>query len=447
MMAFLPAVLLGAAALLLGGCRMSGTESSEAEEPPNVVLIMADDLGAEALGSYGSTSYNTPHLDSLARAGIRFANAYATPLCTPTRIQIMTGQYPFRNGWRGGIWTKPEDEQYFDPDTYNIGRMMQEAGYATATAGKWQLARFQDRPQHPQKLGFNESALWTWRYARDLPEGVRMEGENKPSRFWSPGIWKNGELMQETGGKFGPDVYTDFLIDFMRRHQGESFFVYFPMALTHWPFVPVPGMDGDKDGTREGPAAQKNFAAMVGYMDRLVGRITRALEEMGERENTLILFTGDNGTASEIRSRLGEKVIRGGKHELTEAGTRVPLIASWPGTTPEGTVSEDLIDLSDILPTLADVAGARVPGGITIDGRSFLPQLEGRAGNPRKWVYVQQGEDWFIRGKTWRLRKDGELADMTNRYEPRIISKNPDPKAAEAKRRLQKWVTTLRSTQ
>ncbi|MGH9338143.1 MAG: sulfatase-like hydrolase/transferase [Acidobacteriota bacterium] len=412
---------------------------------PNIVLIMADDLGAECLGCYGGTSYRTPHLDVLAASGIRFENAYCTPVCTPSRVQLMTGQYPFHNGWPDGIWTKPRDQKFLDPGLFNFAQMLKGAGYATAVAGKWQLARFEDRPHHAAEIGFDEHCLWTWEYETEDPN-MAKEGGARLARYWDPGVWKNGALMENTRGKFGPDIYTDFLLDFMERKKTEPFFVYYPMALTHWPFVPTPDMEGDKDGARRGPEAQKNFAAMVEYMDKLVKRIVDKLDELGIRENTLVLFTGDNGTAQELESGLNGRVISGGKNTLTEEGARVPLIAHWKGITPEGRVSEDLIDFTDMLPTFADMAGARLPAGARIDGRSFLPQLRGQAGNPRDWIYCQLVDDWFIRDKRWRLRKNGELADLSDRYWPRVVTENSSPQAAAAKRRLSREMASLRAS-
>lgn len=451
---FLKTAGVGAASLAASGARL--VSQGQQKRPPNIVLIMADDLGAECLECYGGTSYRTPNLNALARSGIQFANAYCTPLCTPTRAQLMTGQYPFRNGWSEGIWTKPQDRQYLEPELPQVGQLMRSAGYATAVAGKWQLARFEDRPHHPDELGFDEHCLWTWTYTQ-APKNIRMEGTDKPSRFWDPGVWHNGSLMEGTAGKFGPDIYTDFLVDFMRRHRSEPFFAYYPMALTHWPFVPPPGVQGRKDGTRVGPRGQRNFKLMVEYTDHLVGRIVQALKAMGLQENTLVLFTGDNGTAQELQSMHNGQVVAGGKRMLSEAGTCVPLLASWPETAPVGEVNRSLIDFTDILPTLAEMADSHLPGELTVDGQSFLPQLCGRKGKPREWVYCQVGDDWFIRNASWRLRKNGELSrwaqqtvggqsSILNRYRPTTVKPRPGSKAADVKARLKQQVQHLRQS-
>lgn len=427
---FLKAAGSGAASLALGA---PGAFSSE-RRVPNLVVIMADDLGPECLGCYGGTSYRTPNLDRLARTGVRFENAYGTPLCTPSRVQLMTGRYPFRTGWDNLIEREPVyGKDYLDPKRETtFAHVLQSAGYRTAVAGKWQLARFDEHPEHPSACGFDEYRLWTWKYDGD-----------KPSRYWSPGIWQDGALLEGTEGRFGPDLYTDFLLSFFRRNRARPILAYYPMALTHGPFVAPPGTGGAGSRARSRPEVQQNFGTMVTYMDHLVGRIVGALDELGLRENTLILFTGDNGSPRQIRSRLGRRTIPGEKAHLTEAGARVPLIANWKGTTPEGRVSDALVDFSDLLPTCAEMAGTPPPVGTVLDGRSLLPLLQGRAGRERDWIYCQLQGDWFIRSKRWRLRKNGELADMTDRYAPRVVAE-PGPEARAARERLTAWAATLR---
>lgn len=403
-------------------------------EKPNILFIMADDIGAECFGCYGSTTYKTPHVDALAASGIRFDNGYSTPLCTPSRAQAMTGRYPFRTGWdhlieRGEV----HGLDFFDPSReFTFGHALQEAGYATAASGKWQLARLDEHPNHPRACGFDEHYLWAWKY-----------DDRKHSRYWNPGIVHDGAFVDGAPDAFGPNLYADYLIDFMRRHRDGPFFAYFPMALPHGPFIPPPGTPGDRGGARQDPALHENFAAMVSYMDGLVGRLIAALDEMGLREDTLVLFTADNGTHRLIRSRLHGATVEGGKGDLTEPGTRVPLVASWKGTTPEGRTLDDLVDLSDMLPTFAEMAGTDLPSGIPIDGRSFLPQLRGKRGDPRAWVCCEFQDDWFLRSRRWRLRKNGELADMSDRYAPRVVAPGAGGEAAEARRRLQAAARTL----
>jgi arylsulfatase A len=194
-------------------------------------------------------------------------------------------------------------------------------------------------------------------------------------------------------------VFTDFLIEFIERNRDRPFLAYYPMVLTHFP----------KNNEPKGPNGRwETFGEMVSNMDQQVGRIVKAVENAGLRDNTLILFTADNGTPTNVRSMLGDKQIRGGKAKLTDAGTRVPLIARQVGSVPVG-VNDDLIDFTDFLPTLAELGHTQSPNDVTIDGRSFAAQLRGERGQPRQWVFTQwSGKSW-IRNKQWKLYDDGRL--------------------------------------
>ena len=392
---------------------------------PNIVLIMADDLGYECLGCNGGTSYRTPHLDRLAAGGTRFAHAYCTPLCSPTRNLLMTGRYNFRNyrGW--GI---------LDPKEVTFGHLLRGAGYATCVSGKWQLCRF-DQPEnadHPRTAGFDESCVWTWRF----------KGK-KPSRYWSPSIWQNGSLREGLDGKYGPDIHCDFVLDFIERHRSKPFFAYYPMNLVHAPFLRTPH---SKEGGRgAGSKGGGYFADMVAYADHCVGRVVATLERLGLRERTLVLFTGDNGTPRGVRSKMGETDVPGGKGKMTDTGCHVPFIASWPGAVAAARTCEDLLDFSDVFPTLAELAGAPLPKDVMIDGRSFAPQLRGEAGTPRDWVYIQLDKKRAVRDRRWKLHADGRFFDMAaDPFEHKPIQ--PDAateEAAAARTRLQAVLASL----
>jgi len=391
-----------------------------AEEKPNIVLIMADDLGYECLGCNGGTSYHTPNLDRLAAEGVRFTSAFCTPLCSPTRIELMTGRYGFRNyrGW--GV---------LDPKEVTFGHVLRQAGYATCVSGKWQLCHF-DKPEnadHPRRAGFDEFCVWTWVFKR-----------SKPSRYWDPLIWQNGKLLEGTKGKYAPDIHCQFIIDFIARNRSRPFFAYYPMNLVHAPFHPTPDTRDRKGGK------QKFYADMVAYLDKCVGRVVATLERLGLREKTLILFTGDNGTPRGIKSRMGKVEVPGGKGNMTDTGCHVPLIASWKGVTPPGRVCEDLVDFSDVFPTLAEVAGAPLPK-VKIDGRSFLPQIRGERGKPREWVYIQLNNKKAVRTKRWKLHGDGRLFDIqSDPFERKPIPPEADtPESKAARKRLQAVLANL----
>lgn len=422
----MPFLLAGALALL-SATVTNTARSAEKPAAPNIILILADDLGAECLRCYGGTSYQTPNLDALAQSGSRFTHAYCTPLCSPSRVQLMTGRYGFRTGWTQLISGPKESFDYRKEKTF--GQVLQAAGYRTGIAGKWQLCDFDKHPNHVQESGFDEHRMWTWMYMAQ-----------QRSRYWDPFIWENGKLRADTKGKYGPDLFCDFAVDFIRRHQDKPFFFYYPMALVHDPFVPTPDskMPAEKD-------PNLRFADMVAYMDKLVGRIVGTLDELKLRENTLILFTGDNGTPRQIISKRGDVVIPGGKGTMTEAGTHVPLIASWKGTTPAGKVVNDLIDFSDMLPTLCALTGAEPPQGVLLDGVSFAPQLRGQAGKPREWVFSQLGKQRCVRDLRWKLHGDGRLYDMDQDFfEKNDLAASQDAAAIAARKRLQPVLDQLK---
>jgi arylsulfatase A len=343
---------------------------------PNIVLIMADDMGFECVGANGGRSYETPHLDRLAAAGMRFEHCYSQPICTPSRVQLMTGLYNSRNYVRFGL---------LKPDSYTFGNALRGAGYATCVVGKWQL---QGGLEGPGRFGFDEYCLW--------------QLTRRPNRYPNPGLEINGEPTDFNNGEYGPDIVSDYACDFIERQAqaGKPFFLYYPMMLPHWPFEPTPASPewdplarrGDKSERGNGTKTTEFFDDMVRYVDRIVGKLAAKLDEQGVGDNTLLIFTGDNGTFPGITSKFKDRDWRGGKGHMTDNGTHVPLIVHWPGTIDPGQTNGDLIDFSDMLPTLADVGRAELPPQMTLDGRSFLPQLRGERGHPREAVYC-----WYFR--------------------------------------------------
>jgi len=392
---------------------VGGSEQTTAHKP-NVILIMADDVSWEAFGCYGAEDYRTPNIDALATSGVRFSHCYSTPICTTSRVKMMTGKYNFRNYTHFG---------YLNPRERTFGHMMQEAGYKTAIAGKWQLNGLANNlpgnqdGSRPQQAGFHESCLWQ-------VTTVKRSNGRGGERFWSPPLEHNGRYVsvEENQGKYGPDILCDFVCDFVERHQGDPFFVYYPMVLVHNPFVPTPDTIGNAPRTQaankapKSKAAQKrNFVAMVEYMDKIVGRIVDKVNEVGQLENTIIMFTADNGTNTSITSRWNGQDIRGGKGGMTDMGTHVPLVASWPGTAPSGVVVDDLIEFTDFYPTLAIAAGAATRKDDPIDGVSFLAQLRGHQGTRRPWVLCHYQPYWnkvpgqFVRTQEYKLYRDGRF--------------------------------------
>ncbi len=400
---------------------------------PNIILIMSDDLGYEAIGCDGGTSYATPVLDVLAESGARFDNAHVQPLCTPTRVQLMTGKYNFRNYIGFGL---------MKPDEVTFGHIFSEAGYKTCISGKWQLYSYNPPDEMPelrnkgQKIedaGFDEYCVWHAHHT-----------EEKGSRYKDPVIYQNGKYLEDTKGKYGEDIFADYIMDFMGKNRDDEFFIYFPMALTHGPFEPTPDSPEFEDfepinnktiGYRtwageNSPIDEfadlkdeqdpRYYKDMVEYHDQVIGRIVNKLDELGIRDNTLLIYVGDNGSPQEVCSIMHKHdEICGGKGLTKDTGTHVPLICSWPNTVPAHVV-DDLVDSSDFLPTMLDVAGVSPPEDYFMDGQSFYPQLKGEQGNPRDWVFFHfepmarnnASMSRFVRGRRWKLYEDGRLYDL-----------------------------------
>ena len=388
-----PVLFLG---LMLPTDSLAFDETTGASRP-NIVLIMADDLGYECIGANGSTSYKTPNLDELAKTGIRFEHCYAQPICTPSRVKLMTGIYNVRNYEKFGHL--PTTQKTF-------ANVFHESGYKTCVVGKWQLGT---DPKLPKHFGFDEHCLWHF--------------SRRAERYPNPGMDINGKKVDFTNGEYGPDVVNDFACDFIERNKEEPFLLYYPMILTHCPFCPTPDSadwDPKSKGSKTYKGDPKYFADMVLYMDKLIGKLTSKLEELGLRENTLIMFVGDNGTDSPIVSMMGDKRVVGSKGQTIDAGTRVPFIANWPSTIPAGQVSDDLVTFTDFFQTMCDVSGLDSPSETRFDGQSFLPQLKGKPGNPRQWIYCFYARNGgingreFVRNQRYKLYRNGKFFDVAS---------------------------------
>ena len=372
--------------VILFACMLAATTAAERSHgevvhKPNILFIMVDDLGKEWIGAYGAEGIETPNIDKLAQDGMAFENAWCMPQCTPTRVTLLTGQYPFRHGWTNH-WDVPRwgVGAHFDPSMNpSFPLVLREAGYKTAAAGKWQIDDFRVEPRAMHEAGFDQWCMWTG-----------YETCNKPSanRYADPYLAINGESKTHQG-KYGPDIYSDFLIDFMRQHKDEPMFLYYPMALTHSPYDPTPEEPNPKNN-------KEAFAAMVRYTDKLVGKLVTELEALGIRDKTYIIFTTDNGTGGFTNTRLGQSV-QGAKTQMIEAGTAMPFIVTGPRVK-VGTTTDALVDFSDLAPTFAELAGTVLDDRYTYDGQSFAPLLRGKADDsPRQWILSMGGNPAKLR--------------------------------------------------
>jgi arylsulfatase A len=383
---------------------------------PNIILILSDDVGLGDIGSSGGP-FKTPHIDSLARGGIRFEQCYSTPLCGPSRCQLLTGRYPFRTGLISN-----QSQEAIHPDReVMIPTVLKKAGYVTASCGKWG-----QMPLGPGEWGFNEYLVFpgSGRYWREQTKSYRLNGESK-------------DLPE---GTYLPDLMHTFVMDFITKHKDQPFFLYYPMSHIHGPIVRTPD-------SKPGASKDELYIDNVAYMDKLVGKLLEGLDGLSLREKTLVLFTGDNGTArfGVTAATVQGRAISGQKGTMLEGGSRVPLLASWKGTTPEGRVVKDMVDFSDFFATLAELAGAPLPEGVKLDSRSFAPQLRGEPGTPREWVYVELNGKRYVRDARWKLTGDGQMFDLSEApfTEAPVAGDTTDEKAVAARKHLQEILQGL----
>lgn len=386
-------------------------------QKPNIIYILADDLGIGDVSCYGSDKNKTPIIDQFAKGGIRFTHGYTAPLCGPSRAMILTGRYAFRTGAVNQdrvAKIKPENEVL-------IPTVLKTQGYASSMVGKWSQFGLT-----PKDFGFDD-------YITFQGSGDYWSTEKKKSENYI----ENGENKKLDSLTYMPDLMHKHLVKFLTENKDNPFFLYYSMVHVHAVIQRTPD---SKPGSN---LYEDNTA----YMDKLVGKLLQTLDDLKLRENTLIVFMGDNGTASQYanRSTIGGKSLSGKKGTMLECGSLVPTIASWPGVIEAGKVSDLLIDSSDILPTFADVAGATLNPKIVIDGRSFLPQLMGKKGNPRDWIFIELGNKWYVREANWKLNREGELFDMSNApFEEKLVSNYAENKEASAAySRLQTALKTL----
>ena len=401
-------------------------DSDSPNQRLNIVFILVDDLGKEWIQCYGGEDIQTPHIDDLAATGMKFTNAYSMPQCTPSRACFLTGQYPFRNGWVNH-WDVPRwGVGYFDWKLNPcIANALKAAGYQTAIAGKWQINDFRVHPNCLVEMGFDEFCMWT---GCETDPDNRDHERRSTRRYWDPYIHtKQGSRTYD--GQFGPDIYNQFVLDFITKNSDRPFFVYYPMALTHTPLVHTP-----LEPNATTPIDKHK--AMVRYTDHLLGKLTDHLNTLGILEHTLIIWTTDNGTARGIKNRRNGLLVDGGKGRTTENGVNAPFIANCPQVIPRGTTTDALVDFTDLYPTFSKLAGLETSAKHKLDGFPFDDVLNGSCTDSnRRWIMAMGGQpgvateagienvfrfrDRVIRDKQFKLfidsrRTPQKLIDLAN---------------------------------
>lgn len=447
---FLSLAAGGAAAMLpLAGCERGLAGNGNPAKKPNIIFIMADDLGYGDLGCYGQKHIRTPNIDKLADEGMRFTDCYAgSTVCAPSRSVLMTGQHTghtrVRNnmGKVGGVLVtdngSPQKRVPLEAEDVTVAEVLKQADYATGITGKWGLAE-PDTDGLPTRQGFDE-----W---------FGYLNQRRAHTYYPPYLWRNEEKMlleANAGGNKGQyshDMFTDFALDFVRRHKTGPFFLYLPYTIPHAKYE-IPSTQPYTN--KPWPDDAKVHAAMITRMDADVGRIMKLLKELDTDKQTLVFFCSDNGAAKRwdgIFDSSGQ--LRGQKTNLYEGGIRTPMIVRWPGKVPVGKTSNAPWYFADVMPTLAEIAGVTCPSNI--DGISILPTLLGRRQRTDdRFLYWEFPAGKFQQAVRWRnfkaIRsapgKPLELYDLCRDIAEKndIAAENPDVIA-----RIETYLKTARS--
>ena len=410
---------------------------------PNIVYILADDLGFAELGCNGADKYKTPNIDALANSGVRFTHFYTAPLCGPSRSLILTGRYAFRTGavsqdaCKSLVRSGDKAEQM-------IPTVLKKAGYATALIGKWgQLSP----SGSPAEWGFEHDfhfkgsgMYWNGKAVKTMTEDGKVRGD--PDSYVI-----DGKVIPVKDGEYIPDLMHKDATAWLEAHKDGPFFLYYSMSHVHGEILPTPDSLPAPAGEDAATRLARHYTDNINYMDKLVGKLMVELDRLKLRDNTLIVFMGDNGTAKAHApvATIGGKRLEGEKGSMKEGGGLVPFFATWPGVSPVGKVNPNVADASDLLPTFAEVAGAPLPAGRVIDGRSLVSQFKGDTKSPRTWAYCQLSNNYYVREAGWKLDQSGTLYDMKDApfREVPVAADTKDEAAIAARQRLAAALTGL----
>ncbi len=378
---------------------------------PNIVIFLADDLGYDDLSCYGSERHRTPHIDALARSGMRFTDCHSNGcMCSPSRAALLTGRYQQRCGVeyvlgpeRMGVPPMPTHET-------TLAHMLRKAGYATGMFGKFHTGYMPS--QSPRRMGF------------DIFRGMNG-GMDHHSRFnrWGEGVWYHDETLVEDEPGYSTEVIARYALEFIDAHRAEPFFLYIADWMVHFPWQgpndPVDFHKGEDNSAPEkkyGSVSDRKRACreMTEAMDNSVGQVVERLRALGLLDNTFIFFSSDNGGHQLVCEN---RPLNGAKGSMLEGGHRVPGIASWPGVVPGGACGNETVMLFDLLPTALDIAGIDPPAGRHFDGHSLRGVLKGEGVLPARTLFWRQGSQFAVREGHWKLFGQGEsyrLFDVEN---------------------------------
>lgn len=415
---------------LLGACALPQLTLAR---QPNVIFILADDLGYAELGSYGQQLIRTPHLDRLAAEGMRLTQHYSgSPVCAPSRCVLMTGKHTGHSWIRNNSEVKPEGQKPIPDDAVTIAELFKQQGYATAAFGKWGLGPMGSSGD-PLAQGFDHFYGYNCqRHAHNYyPEFWWVDHERVPLEGNTRGL---------TGEHYVPDLYADAALKFIEANQDQPFFVYYPTIVPHLALQVPDDSLAEYQGKWEDPPysgkaylphphPRAAYAAMVTRMDRDIGRLLKKVESLGLQNETIVVFTSDNGATYD---RLGGSDseffnstanLRGYKGSVYEGGIRIPAIVRWPGKVPAGTESDHISAFYDWMPTLMDLIGARQGVPADTDGISFAPTLLGKAAEQQKheflyWEFPAYGGQQAVRMGRWKAVRQNLLRRGKNAADP-----------------------------
>jgi arylsulfatase A-like enzyme len=400
--------------LIVTGCCFLSAGAADASRP-NIIFVMVDDMGYADIGPYGQQVIRTPHLDQMAKEGIRFTATYTgASVCAPSRSVLMTGKHLGHTrvrgnaGMAGGVLDHNKARRVpLEPEDVTVTEVLKSRGYVTGMTGKWGLGE-PGSTGEPNAQGFDE-----W---------FGFLNQNHAHTHYPDYLWKNREKVPIEANRdkrrqqHTHELFTNFAFDFIRRRQANPFFLYLAYTLPHQEMaVPSLGVYADKPWTED----EKIHAAMIDLIDRDMGRLLALLKELRIDEQTVVYFCSDNGAARRYDGRFdSNRGLRGKKGDLYEGGQRTPMLVRWPGRIPAGRSNDLPWSFADVLPTLADIAGAKVPPGI--DGISVLPATLGKPQQSDRMLYWEQYSGGFqqaVRWGKWKgIRREGkpfELYDLT----------------------------------